>query len=110
VRPQWPPGSGGPGVHNSIPSYTSLSHTWGSDSKDVAFQDLINGTGKDKAVYEKTRFCADQARQHGLLYFWRDTCYINKENSAEPAEAIKPEHPSEEVMSAARKLPCFTFV
>ncbi|KAK0753567.1 heterokaryon incompatibility, partial [Schizothecium vesticola] len=75
-------------VGASIPSYAILSHTWGPDSEEVTFQDLMNDTGKDKAGYEKIRFCADQAQQHGLLYFWIDTCCINKENSAELAEAI----------------------
>ncbi len=33
-------------------------------------------------------FCADQARKHGLIYFWIDTCCIDKRNSAELSEAI----------------------
>ncbi|KAK0618869.1 hypothetical protein B0T14DRAFT_478724 [Immersiella caudata] len=75
-------------VGGSIPSYAILSHTWGPDSEEVTFQDLMNGAGKHKTGYEKIRFCADQAEHDGLLYFWIDTCCINKENSSELAEAI----------------------
>ncbi|KAF2727861.1 NACHT-domain-containing protein [Polyplosphaeria fusca] len=31
----------------------------------------------DKPGYEKIRFCAEQARQDGLEYFWIDSCSIN---------------------------------
>jgi len=73
---------------NIIPRYAILSHTWGTDSNEVTFNDLINGTGKDKSGYEKIRFCAEQAKQDGLDYCWIDTCYINKENKAELSHAI----------------------
>ncbi|KAK5651335.1 hypothetical protein OQA88_12568 [Cercophora sp. LCS_1] len=72
----------------NIPPYAILSHTWGPDSEEVTFQDLTDGTGKDKAGYDKIRFCADQADQHGLQYFWIDTCCIKKTDSAELSEAI----------------------
>jgi len=75
-------------IGSSIPAYAILSHTWGPDPEEVTFQDLMKGTGEDKAGYEKIRFCADQAQRHGLLYFWIDTCCINKENNTELAEAI----------------------
>jgi hypothetical protein len=75
-------------VGGSIPSYAILSHTWGPDSEEVTFQDLMNGTGERKTGYEKIRFCAEQAERHGLIHFWIDTCCINKENSTELAEAI----------------------
>jgi hypothetical protein len=72
----------------NVPCYAILSHTWGSSAEEVTFQDLINGTGKDKAGYRKIHFCADQAQRHGLQYFWIDTCCIDKANGAELAEAI----------------------
>jgi len=72
----------------SIPSYAILSHTWGPLSGEVTFQDLVDRTGKDKAGYDKIRFCADQAQRHGLVYFWIDTCCIDRTNNAELAEAI----------------------
>ncbi|KAF2260950.1 beta transducin-like protein HET-D2Y [Lojkania enalia] len=72
----------------AIPSYAILSHTWGADGDEVTFDDLTNGTGTDKPGYEKIRFCAAQARQDGLDYFWIDTCCINKENKAELSHAI----------------------
>ena len=71
-----------------IPPYAILSHTWGADTTEVTFEDLRNGTGKDEPGYEKIRFCGEQARQHGLQYFWVDTCCINKANYAELQYAI----------------------
>ncbi|KAF2174705.1 beta transducin-like protein HET-D2Y [Zopfia rhizophila CBS 207.26] len=72
----------------AIPPYAILSHTWGVDTEEVTFDDLINGTGKDKPGYKKIRFCGEQARQDGLQYFWIDTCCINKANKAELSHAI----------------------
>lgn len=69
-------------------SYAILSHTWGSDDDEVTFDDLKNKTGKNKAGYAKLRFCANQAKEDGLQYFWVDTCSINKANHAELSEAI----------------------
>jgi len=71
-----------------IPPYAILSHTWGLDTEEVTFEDIINGTGKDKPGYEKIRFCGEQARQGGLQHVWIDTCCINKSNSSELSEAI----------------------
>ena len=73
---------------DTIPPYAILSHTWGADAEEVTFEDLANGTGKDKPGYEKIRFCGEQARQHGLQYFWIDTCCINKANYTELSQAI----------------------
>jgi hypothetical protein len=71
-----------------IPPYAILSHTWGLDTDEVTFDDMINGTGKHKAGYEKIRFCGEQAREDGLQYFWIDTCCINKANYTELSQAI----------------------
>ncbi|OCK94030.1 heterokaryon incompatibility [Cenococcum geophilum 1.58] len=75
-------------VDNETPQYAILSHTWGVDNKEVTFKDIIKGTGKSKAGYTKIRFCGKQAAKNGLLYFWVDTCCINKSSSAELTEAI----------------------
>ena len=75
-------------VGSHIPAYAILSHTWGPDSEEVTYQDLVNDTGEDKAGYKKIRFCANQAQRDGLLYFWIDTCCIDKANNAELAETI----------------------
>ena len=72
-----------------IPPYAIISHTWGLDTEEITFEDVTNGTGKDKAGYEKIRFCGEQARQDGLQYFWIDTCCINKTHYAELSQAIK---------------------
>ena len=74
---------------NTVPPYAILLHTWGADSEEVTFEDLTNGTGKDKPGYEKILFCREQARQNNLQYFWIDTCCINKTNYAELLRAIK---------------------
>ena len=71
-----------------VSRYAILSHTWGGDTEEVTFRDLMNGTGKNKAGYNKIRFCGEQASRDGLQYFWIDTCCIDKSNNTELAEAI----------------------
>lgn len=73
---------------DDVPPYAILSHTWGSDMDEVTFQDMIDGTGKDKVGYSKVRFCGEQAKRDGLQYFWVDTCCINKSDITELSEAI----------------------
>jgi hypothetical protein len=75
-------------VDGEIPEYAILSHTWGADIEEVSYRDMIDGTGKNKVGYEKIRFCAQQASDDGLQYFWVDTCCIDKSSSAELQEAI----------------------
>ncbi|MCJ1288448.1 hypothetical protein MMC26_007806, partial [Xylographa opegraphella] len=73
---------------NKIPRYAVLSHTWGSDNEEVTFQDITNGTAKNKAGYHKICFCEKQAKQDSLQYFWIDTCCIDTSSSQELSEAI----------------------
>jgi hypothetical protein len=73
---------------DTIPPYAILSHTWGADTEEVTFEELENRTGKNKAGYDKIRFCEEQAAKDGLQYFWVDTCCIDKSSSAELTEAI----------------------
>jgi hypothetical protein len=75
-------------VDDNIPRYAILSHTWGADTEEVTFRDLMNGTGRDKSGYKKICFCGEQARRDSLQYFWVDTCCIDKASSAELAKAI----------------------
>lgn len=56
--------------YGTPPPYAIRSHTWGSDSDEVTFKDIVNGRGKSKSGYEKLRFCADQAASDWLDYFW----------------------------------------
>lgn len=70
----------------TIPPYAILSHTWGDD--EFLFEDLVNGTGKTKAGYEKILFCGEQAARDDLQYFWVDTCCIDKWNLRELSNAI----------------------
>ncbi|KAI1360650.1 hypothetical protein F5Y08DRAFT_43121 [Xylaria arbuscula] len=73
---------------DKIPPYAILSHTWGPD--EVVFTDIANTQDRwhRKAGYDKIRFCAEQARRHGLQYFWVDTCCIDKSDNIELQTAI----------------------
>ena len=71
-----------------FPEYAILSHTWGADTEEVTFRDMIKGTGTSKRGFGKIRFCGEQARRDGLQYFWVDTCCIDKSNAVELQEAI----------------------
>jgi hypothetical protein len=73
---------------NDIPRFAILSHTWGADTDEVTFRDILDGHGEHKAGYDKIRFCAERAKRDGVQYFWLDTCCIDKSNSTELAEAI----------------------
>jgi hypothetical protein len=72
--------------HNDLP-YAILSHTW-TPGQEATYQDLISGGRKSKTGYEKIKFCGEQATKDGFLYFWVDTCCIDKSNPAELATAI----------------------
>jgi hypothetical protein len=42
-------------IIDNVPNYPILSHTWDTDTKEVTFRDLTDGTGKDKTGYSKIR-------------------------------------------------------
>jgi tetratricopeptide (TPR) repeat protein len=70
-----------------IPPYAILSHRW-SDSETL-IEDISIGNYKEKQEgYRKLRFCAEQAAQDGLQYFWIDTCCIDRWNNNERSRAI----------------------
>ncbi|RYC54279.1 hypothetical protein CHU98_g11933 [Xylaria longipes] len=73
---------------DDVPPYAILSHTWGLD--EVVFTDLAKtqDNWQQKAGYNKIRVCAEQARRHGLRYFWVDTCCIDKSDNIELQIAI----------------------
>jgi hypothetical protein len=71
-----------------VPRYAILSHTWGMDTEEVTYRDLMDGTGKDKLGYDKIRFCGEQAAHDDLRYFWVDTCCIDKSDAKELQTAI----------------------
>lgn len=73
--------------NEEIPPYAILSHTW-EDGQEVSFQDLMDGSGKDKTGYNKIQFCSQQAERDGLQYFWVDTCCIDQLNDVELHVAI----------------------
>jgi hypothetical protein len=70
-----------------IPPYAILSHRW-SDSETL-IEDIPNGNYKEREEgYWKLKFCAEQAAQDGLQYFWIDTCCIDRWNNNERSKAI----------------------
>lgn len=75
-------------IGENVPPYSILSHTWGQNGNEVTYRDFVNGTGKDKAGYDKIRSCGIQTAKKGLQYLWVDTCCIDKTSSAELSEAI----------------------
>ncbi|RYN15861.1 hypothetical protein AA0115_g12732, partial [Alternaria tenuissima] len=71
----------------STPPYAILSHRW-SDS-EILIEDISNETYKEKEEgYRKLQFCAEQAAQDELQYFWIDTCCIDRWNNNERSKAI----------------------
>ncbi len=75
-------------AQDEVPRYAILSHTWGRDGDEIAYKDIINGTGSGKPGYDKLHFCAVQAKNDGLGFCWIDTCCIDKTNAAELTESI----------------------
>ncbi|KAF2740090.1 HET-domain-containing protein [Polyplosphaeria fusca] len=71
---------------DEIPPYAILSHTW--NNGEVTYDELVAGTGKNKAGYAKIHFCVNKAAEDGLEYSWVDTCCINKSTSDELSTAI----------------------
>ncbi|KAH7390643.1 hypothetical protein BKA66DRAFT_568583 [Pyrenochaeta sp. MPI-SDFR-AT-0127] len=70
----------------TIPPYAILSHRWGAS--EVLFEDLGTQICKEKEGYRKIEFCAKQAAQDQLQYFWIDTCCIDTWNLRERSKAI----------------------
>jgi tetratricopeptide (TPR) repeat protein len=70
-----------------VPPYAILSHRW-SDSETL-IEDISNGKYKEKEEgYRKLKFCAEQAAQDRLQYFWIDTCCIDRWDNDERSKAI----------------------
>ncbi|KAH7012600.1 uncharacterized protein B0I36DRAFT_378335 [Microdochium trichocladiopsis] len=73
---------------DDIPPYAILSHTWGADEVIYADVKTSSNVWQQKAGYEKIKFCADQAKRHGLQHFWVDSCCIDKSDAIELQTAI----------------------
>jgi hypothetical protein len=73
---------------NAIPPYAILSHRWENNDQEVTYGDMVKGLGRDKAGYDKIKFCGEQATRDGLQYFWVDSCCIDKSNDGEHQKAI----------------------
>jgi hypothetical protein len=71
------------------PPYAVLSHTWGSDSEEVSYRDVLGGRLDSASTRPpKVTGCCEQAQADGYEYVWIDTCCIDKTNSVELQEAI----------------------
>jgi hypothetical protein len=75
-------------LDGAIPRYAILSHTWGDESQEVTFEEMVEGLGRGKAGYEKIKFCGKRAARDGLEYFWVDSCCIKKSSDAELSESL----------------------
>ncbi len=73
---------------DKIPTYAILSHTWREDKDEVLFADMKSDSAENRAGYHKVRYACTLAKAAGLDYIWIDTCYIDKDSSAELSEAI----------------------
>lgn len=69
------------------PPFAILSHTW-IHNEEVTYDELVIGTGKEKAGYAKLQFCHSRAAKDSLEYFWVDTCCIDRRNNTELSQAI----------------------
>jgi hypothetical protein len=75
-------------LDSAISRYAILSHTWGDESEEVTFEDMVEGAGRGKAGFEKIKFCGEQAARDGLRYFWVDSCCIKKSSDSELSESL----------------------
>jgi NACHT domain/Heterokaryon incompatibility protein (HET) len=75
-------------LDDDLPLHAILSHTWGKESEEVTFEDMVTGLGQVKAGYQKLRFCGEQAAKDRLRYFWVDSCCIKKSSDSELSESI----------------------
>jgi len=74
---------------DGLPAYTVLSHTWHMNNREeVTYEHLETGHGQHKAGFNKIDFCRKQASIDELVYFWIDTCCINRKSETELSEAI----------------------
>ncbi|KAK1834707.1 ankyrin repeat-containing domain protein [Podospora conica] len=75
--------------YQTPPRYAILSHTWGKDSDEVSYSNVLAGRlDSPETRPAKVSGCCDQARKDGYKYIWIDTCCIDKTNSVELQEAI----------------------
>ncbi|KAK4062778.1 uncharacterized protein Triagg1_9648 [Trichoderma aggressivum f. europaeum] len=80
-----------------VPKYAILSHTWGTDSEELTFDDLRKGiTDKPGIGTIKFKGCCDlvikenikEEKENKMKHVWIDTCCIDKSSSSELQEAI----------------------
>ncbi|KAK3679921.1 hypothetical protein LTR78_000298 [Recurvomyces mirabilis] len=87
-----------PFPRDQAPPYAILSHTWGPEGEEIAYQEWLEaetlatksttGSPPDEVRpyrkgYAKIYDACRQAEADDFKYIWSDTCCINKENDAE---------------------------
>ena len=68
--------------------YAVLSHRWGADEDEVAYEDLVSSSQCSKKGFAKIQGFCQIALAASCRYGWADTCCINKTNTHELNEAI----------------------
>ncbi|KAN0110643.1 HET domain containing protein [Hyaloscypha variabilis] len=71
---------------SQIPSYSILSHCWGTD--EVTFQDINGPNWRRMRGAAKIEGASAVSRDYFLKYIWIDTCCIDKSSSSELSESI----------------------
>jgi len=71
-----------------ISPYAILSHTWGADANEVTYEDLINGTRKDKPGYERISGFVKNRPDKMTCDIFGFTCCINRANYTKLSQAI----------------------
>ncbi|KIV98375.1 uncharacterized protein PV09_09794 [Verruconis gallopava] len=75
-------------ARKTIPHYAILSHRWWGDADKVHYHNILNNTYASKDGFRKLEFCAKQASQDHLQYFWIDTCCFDRYNNLERSNAV----------------------
>ncbi|KAF5632683.1 TPR domain protein [Fusarium sp. NRRL 52700] len=75
-------------LHDKIPPYAILSHTWESDAQEVRLNDIKAQTAHTKSGFKKLEFCRKQTTKDGLFHFWIDSCCIDQDNEVELTRSI----------------------
>lgn len=71
----------------TVKQYAILSHRWEGD--EVSFKEMQNLESViNLPKFAKIRASCNLAKEKRYDYLWVDTCYINKESSADLTKAI----------------------
>jgi hypothetical protein len=78
-------------LHEEIPPYAILSHSWGPQETLRRYLNSLNGFGSSfgepKNLGKIIRFCAEQAKGDDLYHFWIDAWCIDRRDEMKLGEA-----------------------